>query len=199
MAPTTAPGPDGMSPIFHKSFRHIVGDDVTSIVLNALNSGIIHESLISTFISLIPINLCNVIYKLISKMLVNRLKLVLPNIVSDSQSAFLSGRLITDNMLVAFETLHYLKRKIQGKLGYMTLKLDMSKAYDRVEWIFLEKVMKYLRFADNLIKIIMSCMSSVSYVVLLNGQPVGNIKPTKGLRQGDPLSPYIFLLCALGF
>ena len=175
-----------------------MGDDVTSIVLNALNSGIVHESLNSTFISLIPINLCNVIYKLISKMLVNRLKLVLPNIVSDSQSAFLSGRLITDNMLVAFETLHYLKRKTQGKLGYMALKLDMSKAYDRVEWIFLEKVMKHLRFADNLIKIIMSCMSSVSYVVLLNGQPVGNIKPTKGLRQGDPLSPYIFLLCALG-
>ena len=198
MAPTTAPGPDGMSPIFHKPFRHIVGDDVTSIVLNALNSGIVHESLNSTFISLIPINLCNVIYKLISKMLVNRLKLVLPNIVSDSQSAFLSGRLITDNMLVAFETLHYLKRKTQGKLGYMALKLDMSKAYDQVGWIFLEKVMKHLRFADNLIKIIMSCMSSVSYVVLLNGHPVGNIKPTKGLRQGDPLSPYIFLLCALG-
>ena len=122
------------------------------------------------------------IYKLISKVLVNRLKQVLLNIVSNSQSAFLSGRLITDNVLVAFETLHYLKRKTQGKLGYVALKLDMSKAYDRMEWIFLEKVIRHVGFADSLIKIIMSCISTVSYAVLLNGQPVGNIKPTKGLR-----------------
>ena len=104
MAPTIAPGPDGMSPIFYKSFWKIVGNDVTKIVLNALNTGVVHDSLNATFISFIPkiknpkwvsdfrpISLCNVIYKLISKLLVNRLKQVLPNIVSDSQSAFLSG------------------------------------------------------------------------------------------------------------
>ena len=101
-------------------------------------------------------------------------------------------------MYVAFETLHYLKIKTQGKLGYMTLKLDISKAYDKVEWIFLEKVMRHLGFADSLIKIIMSCMSTVFYTVLLNGQPVGNIKPTRGLRQGDSLFLYLFLLCAFG-
>ena len=111
MAPTTAPGPDGMSPIFYKSFWKIVGDDVTKIVLNALNMGVVHESLNATFISLIPkvknpkwvfgfrpISLCNVVYKLISKVLVNGLKQMLHNIVFDSQSAFLSGRLITDNV-----------------------------------------------------------------------------------------------------
>lgn len=146
MAPFTAPSPDGMSPIFYKSFWHIVGEDVTAVVLKVLNLGVVLESLKSTFIVLFPIvkqprmvsdfrhiSLCNVIYKLISKVLVNWLKIFLAKAIPESQSSFLTGRLISDNVLVAFETLHYLKRKTQGKLGYMALKLDMSKAYDRVE------------------------------------------------------------------
>ena len=146
MAPLTAPGPDGMSPIFYKSFWHIVGKDVMEVVLNVLNSGIILESLNTTYIALIPkikdlkkvadfrpISLCNVIYKLIAKLVANHLKKFLIQTIPDSQSAFLSGRLIFYNILVAFETLPYLKRRITSKLGYMALKLDMSKAYNRVE------------------------------------------------------------------
>ena len=80
----------------------------------------------------------------------------------------------------------------------MALKLDMSKAYDMVEWSFLEKLMIHVGLDRDMVRIIMSCLQPVSYFVLLNGQPVGNIKSSRGLCQGDPLSPYLFLLCAMG-
>ena len=153
-----------------------------AVVLKVLNSSVVPESLNSTFIAHIPkmkqprkvsdfrpISLCNVIYKLISKVLVNQLKKFLAKAILESQSAFLSGRLISDNVLVAFETLHHLKQKTQGKLGYMALKLNMSKAYDRVECEFLEKTMWHLGLGDRLVSLIMSCITSVSYSMLLNG------------------------------
>ena len=90
-----------------------------------------------------PISLCNVLYKIESKTIANCLKKLLPKLVSESQRAFMSDRLILDNILVAFETLPHLKKKKKkkrGKVGYMAIKLDMSKVYDRVEWIFLEKI-----------------------------------------------------------
>ena len=80
--------------------------------------------------------------------------------IDDSQNAFLLGRLITDNVLVEFETLHYLKRKTQGKLGFKVWKLDMSKAYDQVEWVFLVKVMEHLGFPNKLVSLMSSCMST---------------------------------------
>jgi hypothetical protein len=162
MAPLKAPGPDGMPPIFYQSYWHVVGKDISAAVLYCLHSSTLLPSLNHTYVTLIPktkspkkmtkykpISLCNVIYKLISKVLANRLKKILPHIISKSQSAFVPGRLITDNILITFETLHHMHNKRAGKVGSMALKLDMSKANDQVEWSFLKQVMVCMGFHER--------------------------------------------------
>ena len=137
---TKAPGPDGMSAIFFQKYWDLVGNDVTSMVLNVLNCNKSIVEINKTYITLVPktksptkmteykpIILCNVVYKLISKALANRLKTILPHLIAENQSAFLSERLITDNVLVAFGVMHYLEHKRDGKDCYMAVKLDMNK------------------------------------------------------------------------
>ena len=93
-----------------------------------------------------PISLCNMVYKMAAKTLANKLKKILPAIISDTQSAFVNGRLITNNILVAFETMHHISQRKTRQKGEMALKLDMSKVYDKVEWVCLDKIMEKLGF-----------------------------------------------------
>ncbi|XP_058725646.1 uncharacterized protein LOC131596933 [Vicia villosa] len=145
MNPSKAPGPDGLNTCFFQKYWNIVGKDVVSAALDILNNGKDSVSLNSTFICLIPklknhkalkdfkpISLCNVVMKVITKSIANRLKDILPDIVSEEQSAFVKGRLITHNGLIDMDCFHWMKNKKEGKKGVMALKLDMSKAYDRM-------------------------------------------------------------------
>jgi hypothetical protein len=181
MQPMKSPGPDGFSAGFFQSSWTTVKGEVCKTVLNFLNHGIFDKSLNETHIVLIPkikspvsvtdfrpISLCNVLYKIIAKVLANKMKTVLPFIVSPNQSAFTPGRHITDNIIVAFEAFHSIVNRLKGKQGFMALKLDMSKAYDRVEWDFLEAIMRKIGFSEKWVQLIMTCVRTVIYAVLIN-------------------------------
>jgi hypothetical protein len=212
MAPLKAHGPDGFPAFFFQQNWDVLHQEVCDAVKFFFDTGNLDSHVNSTMIALIPkiknpksvtdfwpISLCNVVYKILSKVLANMLKIILPDIIFDSQSAFISGRLITDNIIAAYETMHIMQTRMWSKTGYMGIKLDMSKAFDRVEWSFLEAVMHKLGFADAWVRLVMNCVKSVRYSVVVNGNVVGNIIPSRGIRQGDPISPYLFILCAEAF
>jgi hypothetical protein len=133
---------------------------------------------------------------LILKVLANSLKVILPYIISPYQSSFIPEQLILDNILTAYEILHTMQTRLRDKNGYIAVKIDMSKAYNKVKWVFMEAVMGMMGFASYWIRLAIMCVSSAHFVVLVNGIPMGRIIPTRGIQQGDPISPYLFLICA---
>ena len=206
MHPLKAPGLDGLPRLFFRHYWPIVGEQVVAAVQSFFHDGWMLKEMNHTFITLIPkvqgacnfnqfrpLSLCNVSYKIISKLLVNKLRLFLTKIIDLAQVAFAPNRWINENVVIAQEVVHsfkHMKRK-QGSLG---IKLDFHKAYDKIEWEFIVQVLKALGFDNKFISLVYQCISTVSYIVLLNGSKGPNLNPSSGLRQGDPFSPYLFIL-----
>lgn len=173
-----------------------------------LPSGLNHTNLVlipkcknpSTPADFRPIALCNVLYKIVRKLIARRIRPLMDSLVSKNQSAFIPGRHILDNIITTKELIHSMKHS-HSILGSFALKLDMSKAYNRVEWNFLRHMLMGVGIYGPLLILIMNCVSSASFSILVNGYPEGFFFAKRGIRQGCPslrTCLYYFLKVSLG-
>jgi hypothetical protein len=199
-----APGPDGFSLDFFQACWEVLKEDIMAVFSDFHAHGKFERSCNSTFISLIPkvsgasdlkdfrpISLVSGIYKIISKVLANRMRLVMDRIISNPQNAFVKARQILDFVLIADESLDY--RLKSEELGLLC-KLDIEKAYDHVNWDFLLYLLRRYGFRQKWCSWIACCVSSASFFVLINGSSTGFFNSSRGVRQGNPISPFLFVV-----
>ncbi|GJY93449.1 putative RNA-directed DNA polymerase [Tanacetum coccineum] len=203
MGDDKSPGPDGYTACFFKTAWDVVADDVTNAICEFFRNGNLLKELNHTIIALIPkvksptrvndyrpISCCNVLFKCISKIIANRIKHSLKILISPNQSTFIPGRSITDNILLTQELMH--NYHLDRGTPRCAFKVDIQKAYDTVDWEFLHEVLHGFGFHARMIAWIMECVTTTSYSICVNGSLHGYFRGKRGLRQGDPLSPYLY-------
>ncbi|CAH9089090.1 unnamed protein product [Cuscuta europaea] len=205
-----ASGPDGYNGVFFRTCWDIVGMDVVRAVQDFFIGNHIPKAMacilivlipkgdkVSTFADFRPISLSNFISKVCTRVLASRLSAILPKLISEEQAGFMTGRDISDHILVAQEMVNALDKKVRGT--NLVVKLDMAKAFDRLSWVFLEAILFKFGFAGSFIKLILDHLKATHFSVLINGTPSGFFKPSRGVKQGDPLSPFLFTLASEAF
>jgi hypothetical protein len=193
---------------FFLSFFELVGQDLLDMVEESRIRGEVISSINSTFLALIPkvnnptafsdfrsIALCNLCYKIIAKVIAKRIRPILSRSLSEEQLGFLKGRQILDAIGTAQECLHSIKSK---KLQAIILKLDLKKAYDCTNWDYLRLILLQCGFGIPTTNWIMACVSSTTYAILINGEASNFFKSNRGLRQGCPMSPLLFIMVMEG-